>query len=176
MAAFVIFLWVLLFPTILQELLNLFLTGNAVTNIFNNDKETTDGDGNKVILKGIVSRSEIGLLSVSESQKSSCEVSRFLPLYAFAEVLLLLIVILLLLWFFFTQGKRRLSPSAHNEYFGNQVLSRATSMLWHYSIWWRWKSAGKWIDLINEINFSRVSWLFVKAIGKKRSRYQLRHF
>ncbi|XP_056340995.1 probable ubiquitin carboxyl-terminal hydrolase MINDY-4 isoform X3 [Oenanthe melanoleuca] len=49
-----------------QELVNLLLTGKAVSNVFNNVIELDSGNGNITILKGITSRSDIGLLSLFE--------------------------------------------------------------------------------------------------------------
>ncbi|PKU32562.1 protein hypothetical protein [Limosa lapponica baueri] len=49
-----------------MELVNLLLTGKAVSNVFNNVIELDSGNGNITILKGITSRSDIGLLSLFE--------------------------------------------------------------------------------------------------------------
>ncbi|CAL1540600.1 unnamed protein product [Lymnaea stagnalis] len=60
-----------------QELVNLFLTGRAVSNVFN-DIERLEGSGlgDTVILKGISARSDIGLLSLFEHYKS-CQVGTY---------------------------------------------------------------------------------------------------
>lgn len=49
-----------------QELVNLLLTGKAVSNVFDDVIELNSGNGNITILKGITSRSDIGLLSLFE--------------------------------------------------------------------------------------------------------------
>lgn len=49
-----------------QELVNLLVTGKAVSNVFNNVIELDSGNGNITILKGISGRSDIGLLSLFE--------------------------------------------------------------------------------------------------------------
>ncbi|KAL1023122.1 hypothetical protein UPYG_G00036660 [Umbra pygmaea] len=49
-----------------QELVNLLLCGRAVSNVFNNNMELDSGNGNMTLLKGISSRSNIGLLSLFE--------------------------------------------------------------------------------------------------------------
>lgn len=46
--------------------MNLLLTGKAVSNVFNNVIELDSGNGNITILKGVTSRSDIGLLSLFE--------------------------------------------------------------------------------------------------------------
>ncbi|XP_006816566.1 putative ubiquitin carboxyl-terminal hydrolase MINDY-4 [Saccoglossus kowalevskii] len=57
-----------------QEMVNLILTGKAVSNVFNDVMEIGSGEGTeKMILKGIKSRSDIGLLSLFEHY-GSCEV------------------------------------------------------------------------------------------------------
>ncbi|XP_005512473.2 probable ubiquitin carboxyl-terminal hydrolase MINDY-4 [Columba livia] len=60
-----------------QELVNLFLTGKAVSNVFNNVIELDSGNGNITILKGITSRSDIGLLSLFEHY-DVCQVGCYL--------------------------------------------------------------------------------------------------
>ena len=57
-----------------QEMVNLLLTGRAVSNVFN-DTVTLDGPpGEKsTILKGVTKRSDVGLLSLFEHYKS-CQV------------------------------------------------------------------------------------------------------
>uniref|UniRef100_A0ACB8FVM5 Ubiquitin carboxyl-terminal hydrolase MINDY-4 n=1 Tax=Sphaerodactylus townsendi TaxID=933632 RepID=A0ACB8FVM5_9SAUR len=49
-----------------QELVNLLLTGKAVSNVFNDVVELDSGNGNTTALKGISGRSDIGLLSLFE--------------------------------------------------------------------------------------------------------------
>ncbi|XP_029551455.1 probable ubiquitin carboxyl-terminal hydrolase MINDY-4 isoform X1 [Salmo trutta] len=49
-----------------QELVNLLLCGQAVSNVFNNNMELDSGNGNLTLLKGIRGRSDIGLLSLFE--------------------------------------------------------------------------------------------------------------
>lgn len=49
-----------------QELVNLLLTGKAVSNVFNDVVELDSGNGNITLLKGISSRSDIGFLSLFE--------------------------------------------------------------------------------------------------------------
>ncbi|GCB80564.1 hypothetical protein scyTo_0017229, partial [Scyliorhinus torazame] len=49
-----------------QELVNLLLTGKAVSNVFNDVVELDSGNGNITILKGVSGRSDIGLLSLFE--------------------------------------------------------------------------------------------------------------
>lgn len=49
-----------------QELVNLLLTGKAVSNVFNDVVELDSGDGNITLLKGIATRSDIGFLSLFE--------------------------------------------------------------------------------------------------------------
>ncbi|NWY67163.1 MINY4 hydrolase, partial [Erithacus rubecula] len=60
-----------------QELVNLLLTGRAVSNVFNNVIELDSGNGNITILKGITSRSDIGLLSLFEHY-DVCQVGCYL--------------------------------------------------------------------------------------------------
>ncbi|KAJ7396168.1 hypothetical protein BTVI_147517 [Pitangus sulphuratus] len=60
-----------------QELVNLLLTGQAVSNVFNNVIELDSGNGNITILKGITSRSDIGLLSLFEHY-DVCQVGCYL--------------------------------------------------------------------------------------------------
>ena len=55
-------------------MVNLYLSGKAVSNVFNDVVELDSGDGNIMILKGIVSRCDVGLLSLFEHYKS-CQVS-----------------------------------------------------------------------------------------------------
>ncbi|ETE57672.1 hypothetical protein L345_16609, partial [Ophiophagus hannah] len=45
-----------------QELVNLLLTGRAVSNVFNDVMELDSGNGNFTLLKGISGRSDLGLL------------------------------------------------------------------------------------------------------------------
>ncbi|XP_061443612.1 probable ubiquitin carboxyl-terminal hydrolase MINDY-4 isoform X2 [Rhineura floridana] len=49
-----------------QELVNLLLTGKAVSNVFNDVMELDSGNGNITVLKGVTSRSDVGLLSLFE--------------------------------------------------------------------------------------------------------------
>ncbi|XP_072028596.1 probable ubiquitin carboxyl-terminal hydrolase MINDY-4 [Amphiura filiformis] len=56
-----------------QEMVNLILTGKAVSNVFNDIMELDSGGREKSILKGITGRSEIGLLSLFEHY-GSCQV------------------------------------------------------------------------------------------------------
>ncbi|XP_043546781.1 probable ubiquitin carboxyl-terminal hydrolase MINDY-4 isoform X1 [Chiloscyllium plagiosum] len=60
-----------------QELVNLLLTGKAVSNVFNDVVELDSGNGNITVLKGISGRSDIGLLSLFEHY-SICKVGSFL--------------------------------------------------------------------------------------------------
>lgn len=60
-----------------QELVNLLLTGRAVSNVFNDTIQLDSGTaGEPVILKGISGRAEIGFLSLFEHYKS-CQVGTF---------------------------------------------------------------------------------------------------
>lgn len=58
-----------------QELVNLFLTGRAASNVFNDVMELDTSGGIPVTLKGIHCRSDCGLLSLFEHYKS-CQVSQ----------------------------------------------------------------------------------------------------
>ncbi|XP_053115336.1 probable ubiquitin carboxyl-terminal hydrolase MINDY-4 isoform X2 [Hemicordylus capensis] len=60
-----------------QELVNLLLTGKAVSNVFNDVMELDSGNGNVTVLKGIVGRSEVGLLSLFEHY-NVCQVGCYL--------------------------------------------------------------------------------------------------
>ncbi|XP_030405831.1 probable ubiquitin carboxyl-terminal hydrolase MINDY-4 [Gopherus evgoodei] len=60
-----------------QELVNLLLTGKAVSNVFNDVIELDSGNGNITILKGIINRSDIGLLSLFEHY-DVCQVGCYL--------------------------------------------------------------------------------------------------
>uniref|UniRef100_A0A8C0H694 Ubiquitin carboxyl-terminal hydrolase MINDY n=1 Tax=Chelonoidis abingdonii TaxID=106734 RepID=A0A8C0H694_CHEAB len=60
-----------------QELVNLLLTGKAVSNVFNDVIELDSGNGNITILKGITNRSDIGLLSLFEHY-DVCQVGCYL--------------------------------------------------------------------------------------------------
>ncbi|XP_067386500.1 probable ubiquitin carboxyl-terminal hydrolase MINDY-4 [Emydura macquarii macquarii] len=60
-----------------QELVNLLLTGKAVSNVFNDVIELDSGNGNITVLKGITSRSDIGLLSLFEHY-DVCQVGCYL--------------------------------------------------------------------------------------------------
>lgn len=57
-----------------QDMVNLYLTGKANSNVFNDKIELDSGTGSDVtILKGVTGRSNIGLLSLFEHYKS-CQV------------------------------------------------------------------------------------------------------
>ncbi|XP_040820932.1 probable ubiquitin carboxyl-terminal hydrolase MINDY-4 [Ochotona curzoniae] len=60
-----------------QELVNLLLTGKAVSNVFNDVVELDSGQGNVTLLRGIAERSDIGFLSLFEHY-SVCQVGCFL--------------------------------------------------------------------------------------------------
>ncbi|XP_066302795.1 probable ubiquitin carboxyl-terminal hydrolase MINDY-4 [Branchiostoma lanceolatum] len=60
-----------------QEMVNLFLTGKAVSNVFNDTVELDSGGGENMILRGVGSRSEIGLLSLFEHYRS-CQVGTYM--------------------------------------------------------------------------------------------------
>uniref|UniRef100_A0A8C2NGF0 Ubiquitin carboxyl-terminal hydrolase MINDY n=1 Tax=Capra hircus TaxID=9925 RepID=A0A8C2NGF0_CAPHI len=60
-----------------QELVNLLLTGKAVSNVFNDVVELDSGNGNITLLKGISTRSDIGFLSLFEHY-NVCQVGCFL--------------------------------------------------------------------------------------------------
>ena len=60
--------------------MNLFLTGKAASNVFNDVVELDSGTGEVMKLRGISGRSEIGLMSLFEHYKS-CEV-RFQYIYS----------------------------------------------------------------------------------------------
>ncbi|KAJ8403230.1 hypothetical protein AAFF_G00354470 [Aldrovandia affinis] len=60
-----------------QELVNLLLCGQAVSNVFNNDVELDSGNGNITLLKGIKQQSDIGLLSLFEHY-NICKVGPYL--------------------------------------------------------------------------------------------------
>ncbi|XP_043833027.1 probable ubiquitin carboxyl-terminal hydrolase MINDY-4 isoform X2 [Dromiciops gliroides] len=60
-----------------QELVNLLLTGKAVSNVFNDLVELDSGNGNITLLKGVTSRSDIGLLSLFEHY-DVCQVGCYL--------------------------------------------------------------------------------------------------
>ncbi|XP_041366693.1 probable ubiquitin carboxyl-terminal hydrolase MINDY-4 isoform X2 [Gigantopelta aegis] len=59
-----------------QEIVNLFLTGRAVANVFNDVIELDSGGGAAMILRGIHQRSHIGFLSLFEHYKS-CQVGTY---------------------------------------------------------------------------------------------------
>jgi len=54
-------------------MVNLFLTGHAASNVFNDVVELDSGTGDKTVLKGIQRRCDIGFLSLFEHYKS-CQV------------------------------------------------------------------------------------------------------
>ncbi|XP_026543955.1 probable ubiquitin carboxyl-terminal hydrolase MINDY-4, partial [Notechis scutatus] len=60
-----------------QELVNLLLTGRAVSNVFNDVMELDSGNGNFTLLKGISGRSDVGLLSLFEHY-DVCQVGCYL--------------------------------------------------------------------------------------------------
>lgn len=60
-----------------QEMVNLYISGRAVSNVFNDVMELDSGGGNITILKGVVSRCDVGLLSLFEHYKS-CQVGTYL--------------------------------------------------------------------------------------------------
>ncbi|XP_069503807.1 probable ubiquitin carboxyl-terminal hydrolase MINDY-4 [Ambystoma mexicanum] len=60
-----------------QELVNLLLTGKAVSNVFNDVVELDSGNGNITLLKGIDFRSDIGFLSLFEHY-NVCQVGSYL--------------------------------------------------------------------------------------------------
>ncbi|XP_027430588.1 probable ubiquitin carboxyl-terminal hydrolase MINDY-4 isoform X1 [Zalophus californianus] len=60
-----------------QELVNLLLTGKAVSNVFNDVVELDSGNGNITLLKGIAARSDVGFLSLFEHY-NVCQVGCFL--------------------------------------------------------------------------------------------------
>lgn len=62
-------------------MVNLLLTGRAVSNVFNDVMELDSGDGSDpMILKGLNARSDIGLLSLFEHYRS-CQVCYKLSCY-----------------------------------------------------------------------------------------------
>lgn len=64
-------------PSHQQELVNLLLTGRAVSNVFNDVVELDSGNGNITLLRGITARSDIGFLSLFEHY-NVCQVGCFL--------------------------------------------------------------------------------------------------
>ena len=54
-------------------MVNLFLTGRAASNVFNDVMELDSGQGQVTVLKGIKGRADVGLLSLFEHYKS-CQV------------------------------------------------------------------------------------------------------
>ncbi|XP_039609605.1 probable ubiquitin carboxyl-terminal hydrolase MINDY-4 [Polypterus senegalus] len=60
-----------------QELVNLLLTGKAVSNVFNDEIQLDSGNGNITLLKGVKGRSDIGLLSLFEHY-NVCKVGSYL--------------------------------------------------------------------------------------------------
>nr|XP_034985719.1 probable ubiquitin carboxyl-terminal hydrolase MINDY-4 [Zootoca vivipara] len=60
-----------------QELVNLLLTGQAVSNVFNDVMELDSGNGNITLLKGVSGRSDIGVLSLFEHY-NICQVGCYL--------------------------------------------------------------------------------------------------
>lgn len=57
-----------------QELVNLFLCGRAVSNVFDDDMELDSGHGNMTLLKGVKGPRDVGLLSLFEHY-NICKVS-----------------------------------------------------------------------------------------------------
>ena len=57
-----------------QELVNLLLSGRAVSNVFDNDMELDSGNGNMTLLKGVKGHCDVGLLSLFEHY-NICKVS-----------------------------------------------------------------------------------------------------
>lgn len=60
-----------------QEIVNLILTGQSVTNVFNGNKEIGGTNSETILLKGIDKRSRIGLLTLAEYEHND-EVGSFL--------------------------------------------------------------------------------------------------
>lgn len=60
-----------------QELVNLLIWGQAVSNVFDNDMELDSGNGNITLLKGIKGHCDIGLLSLFEHY-NICKVGSYL--------------------------------------------------------------------------------------------------
>uniref|UniRef100_A0A8B9HUU3 Ubiquitin carboxyl-terminal hydrolase MINDY n=1 Tax=Astyanax mexicanus TaxID=7994 RepID=A0A8B9HUU3_ASTMX len=60
-----------------QELVNLLLCGQAVSNVFNDEMKLDSGNGNFTLLKGIRERSDVGLLSLFE-HFNLCKVGSYL--------------------------------------------------------------------------------------------------
>ncbi|XP_074491370.1 putative ubiquitin carboxyl-terminal hydrolase MINDY-4 isoform X1 [Sebastes fasciatus] len=60
-----------------QELVNLLLSGRAVSNVFDNDMELDSGNGNMTLLKGVKGHCDIGLLSLFEHY-NICKVGAYL--------------------------------------------------------------------------------------------------
>ncbi|XP_026580330.1 probable ubiquitin carboxyl-terminal hydrolase MINDY-4, partial [Pseudonaja textilis] len=61
----------------MQELVNLLLTGRAVSNVFNDVMELDSGNGDVTLLKGISGRSDVVLLSLFEHY-GVCQVGCYL--------------------------------------------------------------------------------------------------
>lgn len=59
-----------------QEMVNLFMTGQAVSNVFNDKMELNGGTGIVTVLKGIPHRSNIGFLSLFEHY-GNCQVGSY---------------------------------------------------------------------------------------------------
>ena len=64
---------------ILQEMVNLFVVGQAVSNVFNDKMEVNSGAGIVTVLRGIPHRSNIGFLSLFEHY-GNCQVKMVPPL------------------------------------------------------------------------------------------------
>ncbi|KAL8560389.1 hypothetical protein ACOMHN_006120 [Nucella lapillus] len=60
-----------------QELVNLLLTGEGVSNVFNDVMELDSGTGDCMVLRGVSARSDVGLLSLFEHYRS-CQVGTYL--------------------------------------------------------------------------------------------------
>ena len=56
------------------EMVNLLLCGKAASNVFNDSMEVTTGIGKTIIMKGIPTRSAVGLLSLFEHQSKRYQV------------------------------------------------------------------------------------------------------
>ena len=57
-----------------QEMVNLFLTGKASSNVFDGNLELGDKPGEKTLLRGVSKRAQIGFLSLFEHY-NCCKVS-----------------------------------------------------------------------------------------------------
>ena len=82
-----------------QDMVNLLLTGRAVSNVFNDTVELDSGEGAVTVLKGIQSRSNVGLLSLFEHYKS-CQVPVFssIRIISICKMLIWTLALLLKFW------------------------------------------------------------------------------